>query len=173
MKKFLIFILLINIFLYGANKNLLNKTNKKRSENKKKTTVMITADEFRANENSLKSTFLGHVKIVKKDDKIFSNIVTIFFDKDKKPIKYEAKKNVKFTIKLKDSFLDGSANRLVYVPKSNKYILEGKVDVKEFPQNRKIQASKVIINLNENKIDIFGEKNRPVKFIFEVEDKEE
>jgi len=135
------------------------------------TKVYITSDSFEADENKHQTIFTGSVNIKKLQDNIRANLAVVDFDKENKPIKYKAEDSVTFTIVLKNSILDGSCDELVYVPNSKNYILTGHVKINETPTNRKIQATKVIIDTNINKINIFGEKNRPVKFIFEVEDK--
>jgi len=135
------------------------------------TEVSITSDSFEASEGKHKTTFTGHVVIKKLSDIIKSNQAVIEFDKENKPVKYKAIKDVTFEISLEDSKLQGKCKELSFVPKSKVYTLTGDVDLLQLPTNRKIKAAKVIIDTKINKINITGEKNKPVKFIFEVEDK--
>jgi lipopolysaccharide export system protein LptA len=153
MKKFLILLSTIMMVYAGSTK------------------VSISSNNFEADENKHQTTFNGNVVIIKLADKIKSQKAIVDFDQDNKPIQYKVFQNVTFTISLKNSVLTGSCEELSFVPKSKIYILNTKVDITESPTNRKIQASKVIIDTKINKINILGDKTKPVKFIFEVEDK--
>jgi len=135
------------------------------------TQISITSDSFEASENEHKSTFLGNVVITKLNDIIQAKKAIVFFDQENKPIKYQAIEDVNFSIDLNDSTIKGKCDDLIFVPKSKVYTLKGKVDLLQLPSNRKIKATKVIIETKTNKINITGDKNKPVKFIFEVEDK--
>jgi len=135
------------------------------------TQISITSDSFEASENEHKSIFKGNVVITKLKDIIKASQATIFFDDKNKPLKYQAKDNVNFSILLEDSTIKGRCDELLFVPKSKVYTLKGHVDLTQLPSNRKIKASKVIIETKTNKINITGDQNKPVKFIFEVEEK--
>jgi len=135
------------------------------------TKVSVTSDNFFASEKEKKSTFSGHVVIKKLSDTIKTDKAIITFDKENKPVKYQAINHITFIITLDASKLEGSCDELIFVPKSKVYTLKGHVNILQTPSNRKIKATKVIIDTKNNKIDITGEKNKPVKFIFEVEDK--
>jgi len=141
------------------------------SASAKQTQISITADSFEANENKHQTIFDGNVNIKKDSDTIKASKAEVQFDSKNKPVKYRAFNKVEFSITLKNSTLFGSCSELVFVPKSKVYILSGNVTIDELPTKRKIQASKVIIDSKTNKINISGEKNKPVKFIFEVEEK--
>jgi lipopolysaccharide export system protein LptA len=155
MKKYFLFLFILTITL------LFSKT----------TQISITSDSFEANENKHQTIFNGNVSISKLSDTINSQKAVVRFDKNNKPIEYKVFKDVSFSISLKDSVLTGSCDELIYVPKSKVYKLNGHVNIVQSPTNRKIQATKVIIDTKINKINIIGQKNKPVKFIFEVEDK--
>ncbi len=132
--------------------------------------LIITADSFIADEAKKITTFNGHVIVKKNKDKIEADTIIVKFDKNNRPIKYIAKKNVHFIIHLKKSYYDGKCQKLTFTPTNKLYTLEGSVNIKEYPANRKISASKVIINALLEKTQIEGSKNKPVKFIFEIKD---
>ena len=132
--------------------------------------VQIVADKFKANDNKKVTIFTGNVVVTKEKDKITSNILTVKFDKNNKPISYEAIKNVKFKIYLKESFYDGSCEYLKYDPNTKIYTLKENVKITEYPSKRILSASKAIIDATNEKTEIFGNKNKPVKFIFDIEE---
>jgi len=153
--KNIFFMLITSICLFGAQT----------------TQISISADSFEADENKHQTLFNKNVLITKNLDKIKASKAIVNFNQENKPIKYTASGKVEFSIILKDSTLYGGCDELVFVPKSKVYILNGHVNINELPTKRKIQATKVIIDTKSNKINITGEKNKPVKFIFEVEEK--
>jgi lipopolysaccharide export system protein LptA len=132
--------------------------------------VEVSADSFEADENRGVSKFIGNVKIKKADDFISSNELIIEFDKKNKPEKYIASKNIKFKISTNKQKFEGKANRLIYQPSSQKYELLGDVKITEKTMNRKLFGDKIIIDRVSGKSKILGTKNKPVKFIFTVEE---
>lgn len=132
--------------------------------------VNIEAENFIADQNTLTTTFTTNIKIVKADDKIFADKVIVLFDKENTPIKYEATKNVKFSLLTKKSLIVGSCESLTYSPKSKNYTLQGSVKIDDPSLGRKISASKVIIDQVNGKTIITGQKKKPVKFIFDIKE---
>ena len=66
-------------------------------------TVNVTADNFFADENKLISILTGNVILKKGDyDTLKADKLTIYFDKEKNPIKYVATGNTSFNAILKD-----------------------------------------------------------------------
>ena len=134
------------------------------------TQMSIASDSFSADEAKKISIFSGHVKIVKDSDTISSNKVIVKFDKNNKPIFYEANGAVEFSISLKKSTISGSCERLTYNPMSKIYTLGGKVDILELPSKRKLKANKVKIDTINSRTEVSGTKSKPVKFIFNIEE---
>ncbi len=132
----------------------------------------IVADNFKADEKRGESIFFGHVKITKESDIITSKKVIVKFDKENKPISYEAIEDVNFSITLKEELIRGSCQKLTYDPVSKIYTLSKNVDVIELPSNRKLKANYVKIDTILGRISVTGSKNKPIKFIFNVEEKE-
>ncbi len=153
MKKYVFFCILLVSYLFA-----------------KSVEINIVSDDFKSDENKHLSVFSGNVKIVKQNDKILANLVQVSFDKDNKPLVYEARGSVNFTISLKDSVVSGQCEKLVYKPLGKIYTLINKVDIVEFPSNRKLKANKVTIDTINGKILVNGNKKKPIKFIFNVEE---
>jgi lipopolysaccharide export system protein LptA len=132
--------------------------------------MTVKSDRFEANENKHQTVFTGHVNVKKEQDTIDSNSLTVFFDNDNKPIKYTAQDDVKLSITLKNSTIKGSAKTLEFVPKSKVYTLTHDVKLTQLPSQRKIQATKVIIDTKNDKITITGQDKDPAVFIFNIEE---
>jgi len=132
--------------------------------------VNIEAENFEADQNTLKTTFTGNVKITKAGDKIFADKVIVVFSSDNKPLQYEATTSVKFFLVSQNSTIVGSCNSLVYNPKSKNYTLSGNVKIDDPTLGRKISASKVTIDQVNGKTIITGQNKKPVKFIFDIKE---
>jgi len=133
--------------------------------------ISIVSDNFSADENKHISTFTSNVKIVKQSDKISANKVVVKFDNNNTPISYEAFGSVHFTISLKNSTVDGSCEKLVYLPVGKIYTLSSKVDIVEYPSGRKMKANNVKIDTINAKTVVSGSAKKPVKFIFNIQEK--
>jgi len=150
-----IFLFLIAVHLFGA-------------------TVHITADRFSADENQGFSTFDGHVRITKDLDRLLANRVTVFFDKQRKPISYEANGNVEFNITTKESHsYYGKANKVLYYPNEQHYKFYGNVTLRQLNDKKVVQGEEVFINIAKGTASVKGGKNRPVKMVFDFEEKGE
>ena len=131
----------------------------------------ITSKNFEASEKKLISIFTGDVHVKKGKDRINSQKLIIYFSKDKKPIKYEALKDVTFKISLDNNkTYEGRAQKIIYIPKEMKYIFEKNVFILQKPDMRKIYGEKVILNRVTGKAIVRGNEKRPVKFIFKIEE---
>ncbi len=133
--------------------------------------VEITSKAFEADEKKLISIFTGDVDIKKGKDRIKAQKVIVYFDKDRKPIKYEAFKNVTFKIVLDDNkSYEGKAQKIVYLPSKLEYILEKDVFILQKPEMRKIYGEKIVVNRLTGQASVKGDKDKPVKFIFKIEE---
>jgi len=133
--------------------------------------VEITSKNFEADEKKLISIFTGDVHIKKGKDKIRASKVIVYFDKDRKPIKYEALNNVKFKIVLDlNKTYEGRAQKIVYIPSRLEYIFEKDVYIIQKPDMRKVYGEKIILNRKTGQAVVRGTKDKPVKFIFNIEE---
>jgi len=133
--------------------------------------VKISADKFQADEINKIAVFEGNVTLIKGKDKIEAKKLVILFDTKNKPLKYSAEGKPKFKFFMKEKTYEGKADKIVYIPNDGKYTLLGNVFVKELSEDRKIYGDKLIIDKSNGKITIKGKKDKPVKFIFKVEEK--
>jgi len=153
MNKIYLFILLnLTIFLYAKE-------------------VEIEADHFYANDITKVAYFEGNAKIKEGSNYFYASKIVVYFNNKKKATKYEASGNVKFDITEKGIHYVGHAQKITYEPNSSKYYFYGDVLLKDLTNNRKIEAQKISLDLKTGLADIKGGKKKPVKFIFEIEDR--
>ncbi len=132
--------------------------------------VEISADHFEADERAMRSILQGNVTLKKGNDIVHTDKLIVFFDKDNKPKKYLAQGNINFTIYSNKQQFQGDANKLIYNPLSQKYILSGNAFIHELTQDRKLYGETIILDRRSGKSTIKGSKHKPVKLIFEVEE---
>jgi len=133
--------------------------------------VEISADAFEADEKKMFSILKGNVLLKKGKDIVHADTLTVFFDKTNKPKKYMAEGNIRFSIQTDKQRFDGKAAKLLYNPKTLQYEVSGDAFIHEKTQNRKVYGETIIIDRINGKSSIKGSQKRPVKFIFEVEEK--
>jgi len=134
--------------------------------------VEITADHFEASDVKKVTKFIGNVHMLKGVDELNASKVYVYFDANKKPIKYEAIGNVKFIITMNDGkkVYKGESGRLVYIPKTEIYELYENVKLFDTKLDRTLIGEKVFVDKQSGKARVEGSKEKPVKFIFKIEE---
>ncbi|MCR4941647.1 MAG: lipopolysaccharide transport periplasmic protein LptA [Campylobacter sp.] len=136
--------------------------------------VEIQADSFFADENKQISEFIGNVNIKKGEyDNLTANKVTVHFDKKRQPTKYVATGNAKFKIFMKEKHYDGSGGVLTYEPATQIYTLTQNGHLHEIDTDKHVYGDKIVVNQAKGLYNVNSDPNKPVKFIFQVEDKQE
>lgn len=148
MKK--IFIVLIFISsLFGAN-------------------LHITSKKFQFNSSKMEGIFSGDVNATEGGNNILSQKMIIFFDKNKKPIKYVATKNVRFILNLDiNSTYKGHCEKLIYNFKNDEIYLFGNAKVKKLQTGELVSGEEIKINRKTKDISVIG-GNKPVNIIIKV-----
>lgn len=133
--------------------------------------VEITADHFEADQARKITEFIGNVHMKKGSDELNASKVVVYFDEERKPIRYEAIGNSRFVIHMESGgYYRGKASKLVYWPKRELYELFGDVVLKEPKLERTIIGEKVIVEKRTGRANVEGDEGKPVKFIFKVEE---
>ncbi len=132
--------------------------------------VEVSANSFEADEIKRVSLFKGKVHIKKGEDEIKSDSLKIDFDKQNRPIRYKAVGNVSFKITTSSQRFVGTSGEIIYEPLKKKYIASKNVNINETTKNRVLKGEKITIDRVSGKSKISGTKNRPVKFIFTVDE---
>lgn len=140
--------------------------------------VEVTADNFFADEIKLQSVLTGNVKVKKGSfDTLNSDKITIYFDKNKQPIKYIATGNAKFKILINESHYNGKGDILTYEPKTEIYTLKGNAWIEEVETKREVFGDIITINQLSGKYEVNSYRSskkmdkKPAKLIFKIEDK--
>jgi len=133
--------------------------------------VDIKADHFYANDINKVAFFEGNAEI-KQGDNFFKALkVTVYFNKRKKAVKYQAEGGVSFDLIENGIHYSGRTHKVVYSPNSSKYFFYGDVLLRDETNNRTIKAEKIDLDLKTGLADIKGKKKKPVHFRFEIEDR--
>lgn len=134
--------------------------------------VEVSADSFYADEKVGLGELVGNVTIKKgKSDTLSANRVKIYFDKNRKPQKYEAVNEAKFSILLDGKKYNGSGDLLTYEPKGQIYTLKGSAFLHEIDSDKKIFGDEIIVDQLKGIYNVKSKDKKPVKFIFQVEDR--
>ncbi|CAM2852373.1 lipopolysaccharide transport periplasmic protein LptA [Helicobacter burdigaliensis] len=132
--------------------------------------IHVSAQELSADEASKLTHLKGDVKIKRLDDRLYADEMFIYFNKQNRPTKMEAKNNVKFWLTLKDSRkVEGSADTLIYLPQKEEYQLIGNAFVKEPAKKNEAKGDKIIIEQKRGAINVLGDAKKPAVLIFELE----
>lgn len=136
--------------------------------------LKIKADSFRADEKAGVSIFEGSVNILKSKDELNASKVTIFTNKNQKPIKFIADGNVSFVISTQNGDrYQGRAQEVIFMPKEKEYHFYKDVYLAQLNEKKEIIGQEVILKTVEGKAYAKGKKSGPVIMIFDIDDKEE
>ena len=133
--------------------------------------VDIKADHFYANDINNEAYFEGNAKIKQEQNEFNASKITVYFNDQKKALKYIAEGSVKFDLTENKIHYIGEASSVTYAPTSSKYLFNGNVLLKDVTNNRTIKAESVSLDLKTGLADIKGKDKKPVHFRFEIEDR--
>jgi lipopolysaccharide export system protein LptA len=134
--------------------------------------VDITAEHFHADDITKVAYFEGNAHIKQGGNEFYSSKIVVYFNKKRKAKKYEASGGVKFDLTERGIHYVGSAQKIIYSPNKSKYYFYGDVVLEDLTNNRKISAQTISLDLKTGLADIKGAEQKPVHFIFEIEDRE-
>jgi len=134
--------------------------------------LQVVSDNFKGDQQKGISTFIGNVKITKGLDELNASKVTIYTDKDKKPVKYIAEGNVSFYIvtELKEKY-KGKSQSATYLPNESEYHFYKKVDLIRIDDFRRVKGEKVVINTIHGHASAESANDEPVVMTFTLQDK--
>ncbi len=135
--------------------------------------VEITSNDFFADENKQTSEFIGNVNIKKGSfDELKADKVIVYFDKKRQPIKYVATGNARAKIFIKDKHYDGKGNTVTYEPAKQIYTVSGNGYFHEIETDKNVYGEKIVVNQKDGTYSVNSDEKKPVKFIFQVEEKD-
>jgi lipopolysaccharide export system protein LptA len=130
--------------------------------------LKVTSKYFHYDMAKKESVFKGDVNATKGKDNILADKMIIYFDKNKKPLRFEAYGNVKFIISLdKHSTYKGSSQKLVYQLHSGNIILTGNAQIIKLETNESVKGNRIVLNRFTKNAEVTGNK-KPVEIIIKV-----
>ncbi|BAF69892.1 lipopolysaccharide transport periplasmic protein LptA [Nitratiruptor sp. SB155-2] len=134
--------------------------------------IEITSQKFEASEKELISKFFGNVFVKRGTNRLWADKLFVYFNKQKKPIKFIATGNVRFDLfDQKNKEYKGKCNKLVYFPNKKVYQLFEDVHIVTYPDKKEVYGDKIYLDLIASKVNVAGTKKRPVKMILNIEEK--
>lgn len=132
--------------------------------------IEITANQFQADEKAKLSILEGNVLIKKGKDILKSEKLIIYMDDAMKPLRYEASGKPSFVIFLEGKKYNGKGDKFVYNSQKDVYEILGNAFIEEEISKKRLFGSKIIIDRKKQNYQVNGAKDKPVRFVFELED---
>ncbi len=130
--------------------------------------LKVTSKYFHYDMAGKISVFKGDVNATKGKDNIVAGEMKVFFDKNKKPLKFIATKNVRFIISLdKNSTYTGKSDKLTYQLNNGNIILQGNAKISKLETNESVKGNKIVLNRKTKNAEVTGGK-KPVEIIIKV-----
>lgn len=133
--------------------------------------VEITSDTMKAQDVQKEVHFIGNVTIKQSKSWLKGDKVIVYFNENNETNKYEAIDSVTFEFKKENNFYKGSANRVTYYPLKSQYVLVGKAVIDDIPNKRHLNGDTITLDMVTGNANVKGNKKKPVKFIFDMENK--
>ena len=133
--------------------------------------VEITSTSMEAEELKKEVHFIGNAKIKKGSDWLHADKVIVYFGENNETSMYEAIGSVSFEFKKDENHFKGSADRVVYNILKSLYILKGKAVIDDLVKKSHVNGDEIMLDMTTGSVDVKGSSKKPVKFIFDMEDK--
>jgi lipopolysaccharide transport protein LptA len=139
--------------------------------------VNIESDSFISDQQKNIVKFSGHVKMTKLDDILLADKLIVKTIQDNESNKTVVKKyigigNVSFEFKNRTSTLKGRGDKIIYYPLDGKYIVIGNGYLEDSKDGKVLVGDKIYLNEKTRNARIEGKENKPVKFSFQIQSKE-
>ena len=133
--------------------------------------VEIVSDSMNAENIKKEVHFIGNVKIKQSENWLHGDKVIVYFNENNETKKYEAIGSVTFEFKKQKSFYKGAANKVTYYPSKSQYLLEGKAVIDDKINKRHVNGDIIVFDMLTGNANVKGSAKKPVKFIFDMEEK--
>jgi lipopolysaccharide export system protein LptA len=133
--------------------------------------VEITSTSMKAENLKKEVHFIGNAKVKKGEDWLHADTVIVYFDDNNQTNKYEAIGNVTFELHNDKNNYLGEAQKVTYHPLTLVYVLEGKSVIDDIANKRHVHGDIIHLNMKTGDVKVKGSQKKPVKFIFDTEDK--
>ncbi|WP_419769630.1 MAG: LptA/OstA family protein [Candidatus Marinarcus sp.] len=142
--------------------------------------LIIDANKFEAYDQKGIAIFTGDVKMTRIKDKLDANEVIVYLTpnpdgkaKQKEPLKYVATGDVSFEIYSNLKHYTGKGDKVIYLPKESKYEIIGNGYLKEINEDKTLSGDVIYINQVTGEATVKGSKDKPVRFILNIESKKQ
>lgn len=133
----------------------------------------ITAKHISSNQSKGEVVFTGDVLIQRETDNLYADKVILKTGKDRKPSRYTATGNVRFGVKTNDGRkINGNAKEIIYDAKKDEYRLLGNAKVEEEGKQNAIRGEEIILNRKDGSANVAGDRKKPAKIIFTLDQDE-
>ena len=133
--------------------------------------VEVTSNSMKAEDLKKEVHFIGNVTVKQLKSWLHGDKVIVYFDENNETKMYEAIGSVTFEFKKEESFYKGSADKVTYYPTTSQYILTGKAVIDDLINKRHVNGDEITLDMITGNANVKGNKKKPVKFIFDMEDK--
>ncbi len=133
--------------------------------------VEITSTSMEAEELKKEVHFIGDAKIIKGGDWLHAERVIVYFGENNETSKYEAIGSVSFEFKKDEKHFKGSADKVIYNIVKSLYVLKGKAIIDDLVKKSHVSGDEIMLDMSTGSINVQGNTKKPVKFIFDMEDK--
>ncbi len=133
--------------------------------------VKITSTSMEAEELKKEVHFIGDAKIIKGGDWLHADRVIVYFGDNNETSKYEAIGSVSFEFKKDEKHFKGSADKVIYDMVKSLYVLKGKAIIDDLIKKSHVDGDEIMLDMSSGSVDVKGSSKKPVKFIFDMEDK--
>ncbi len=134
--------------------------------------VEITSTSMEAEEEKKEVHFIGDAKIHKGKDWLHADKVIVYFDENDDTKMYEAIGSVTFEFSNEEHHFKGSADKVKYHIVKALYELHGSAVIDDLANKSHVNGDMIILDMTTGNVNVEGNKKKPVKFIFEMENKE-
>ena len=131
--------------------------------------VEVTSDSMKAEDLKKEVHFIGDVTVKQLKSWLHGDKVIVYFDENNETKMYEAIGSVTFEFQNEESFYKGSADKVTYYPSKSEYILIGKAVIDDLINKRHVNGDEITLDMITGNANVKGNKKKPVKFIFDME----
>lgn len=132
--------------------------------------IEVDARTFFADEIKGESVLSGDVVIKRGDDILKAQKVFLYMDSKRQPLRYEASDEAHFVIEFNGKTYEGSAELFIYDVLKDTYEMRGNAFVSENKSDKKLYGDVIIFDKKQGTY-LVESKNKPSKFVFELEEK--
>jgi len=140
------------------------------------TDVDIKANNFTADKSKNSIIFTGKVSMLKGEDKLFCDKLTVYTKTDAKTNKtviqnYIAVGHVNMSVKRPTTVMIGKGDKITYDVDEQIYVITGDGYLEDIVGQKIIKGEKIYFDQKNENTNIDGGKNKPVQFKLKIESK--